>query len=238
MLFIRRDRKRPMHLQQSRSRRIFALRRPRIIFVITEIEDYFAKGCGRCERFATADCSTRRWAQGLAELRQLCLASGLDETVKWGHPCYMRGERNVALIGAFRDDFRLTFFNAALLKDSERILEKPGANTRDACMIRFDDAHTVSIHAGAIRAYLEEAVRYADAGVTPKKENAAFELPDELVEALDCDDELAEAFSALTPGRQRSYAIVLNAAKTSATRIARIAKFRDRIIAGKGANER
>jgi uncharacterized protein YdeI (YjbR/CyaY-like superfamily) len=105
-------------------------------------------------------------------------------------------------------------------------------------MIRFDDARTVATRAATIRAYLEEAVRYADAGETPKKVSAAFDLPDELVEALDCDAELAEAFRALTPGRQRSYAIALNTAKSSATRIARIAKFRDRIIAGKGANER
>ena len=33
--------------------------------MITDIEDYFTKGCGRCERFATADCSTRLIATGL-----------------------------------------------------------------------------------------------------------------------------------------------------------------------------
>jgi uncharacterized protein YdeI (YjbR/CyaY-like superfamily) len=65
-----------------------------------------------------------------------------------------------------------------------------------------------------------------------------IDMPDELVEALDADPELAEAFQALTPGRQRSYTFDLNQAKQSATRVARIAKFRDRIIAGKGAMER
>jgi uncharacterized protein YdeI (YjbR/CyaY-like superfamily) len=63
-------------------------------------------------------------------------------------------------------------------------------------------------------------------------------LPDELIEALDADPELAEAFHALTPGRQRSYVINLNGAKASATRQTRIARFRAQIIAGKGANER
>ena len=65
-----------------------------------------------------------------------------------------------------------------------------------------------------------------------------MELPEEMVEALDADAELAEAFARLTPGRQRSYAIALGRAKTSATRIARIGRFRGKILAGKGATER
>ena len=59
-----------------------------------------------------------------------------------------------------------------------------------------------------------------------------------LTEALDADPELAEAFQALTPGRRKSYLFNLNQAKHPATRAARIEKFRERIIAGKGAMER
>ena len=61
--------------------------------------------------------------------------------------------------------------------------------------------------------------------------------PDELIEALDGDPELAEAFQALTPGRQKSYMFNLNQARQSATRVARIERFREKIIAGKGAME-
>jgi uncharacterized protein YdeI (YjbR/CyaY-like superfamily) len=78
---------------------------------------------------------------------------------------------------------------------------------------------------------------YAEAGVKPAREPQDLELPIELVDALDDDPELAEAFHALTPGRQRSYVINLAGAKAAATRIARIAKFRGRILDGKGANE-
>jgi uncharacterized protein YdeI (YjbR/CyaY-like superfamily) len=45
-------------------------------------------------------------------------------------------------------------------------------------------------------------------------------------------------FQALTPGRQKSYMFNLNQAKQSATRVARIEKFREKIIAGRGAMER
>jgi uncharacterized protein YdeI (YjbR/CyaY-like superfamily) len=55
--------------------------------MITRIEDYFTKGCGRCERFATPDCSTRPWIGGLEHLRRICLDVGLEETLKWAHPC-------------------------------------------------------------------------------------------------------------------------------------------------------
>jgi uncharacterized protein YdeI (YjbR/CyaY-like superfamily) len=206
--------------------------------MITEIEDFFSKGCGRCDRFATADCSTRQWAHGLNELRRICLASGLVETVKWGHPCYMHAGRNIVIIGAFRGDFRLSFFHAALMKDPEGVLEKQGPNTQRPDMIRFVDNAQVTKMEPVILSYLKEAMGYAQAGIKPPKEESEIELPDELVEALDSDPELAEAFHGLTPGRKKSYAINLNSVKKSETRISRIAKFRDHILAGKGALER
>ncbi|GHE90729.1 OmdA-family protein [Aliiroseovarius zhejiangensis] len=206
--------------------------------MITDVDDYFVDGCGRCGRFATPDCSTRIWADGLHDLRAICLGAGLSETVKWGHPCYMLGDRNIALIGAFRGDFRLTFFNAALMKDPEKLLEKPGPNTQTPCLIRFTDPTQVTALAPVIRSYLAEATSYAEAGILPRKTEASFDLPDELVEVLAADPDLASAFDALTPGRQRSYVINLTSAKKSATRFARIDRFRNKILAGKGANER
>ncbi len=206
--------------------------------MITDIEDYFTIGCGRCCRFATPACSTRTWGAGLAALRRICRDAGLVETVKWGHPVYVHAGRNVAIIGAFRGDFRLTFFDAALMQDPERILERQGPNTQVADMIRFTDNAQVDGLAPVIRAYLSEAMGYAEAGLKPAKVASSPVLPAALVEALDADAELAEAFHALTPGRKKSYVIALSSAKTAATRLARIARFRPQILAGKGANER
>jgi uncharacterized protein YdeI (YjbR/CyaY-like superfamily) len=206
--------------------------------MIADIEDYFSKGCGRCERFATPDCSTRRWLRGLTDLRLICRDAGLVETVKWGHPCYMHAGRNIVILGAFRGDFRLGFFAAALLEDRDGVLEKPGPNARNPEVIRFtDNARPVEMRS-VILSYLNEAKGYAEAGVDAPKEEREIELPGELVEAFISDPELAEAFRSLTPGRQRSYVINLASARTSPTRTSRIAKFRDKIIAGKGAMER
>ena len=92
--------------------------------------------------------------------------------------------------------------------------------------------------APVLRAYLAEAMGYAEAGILPDREQREVDLPDELVEALASDPELSEAFDALTPGRQRSHALVIGGAKASATRHARVERARGRIFAGKGANER
>lgn len=206
--------------------------------MITEIETFFAKGCGRCERFATPDCSTRRWLHGLEQLRRICLDVGLEETLKWAHPCYVHAGRNIALMGAFRGDYRLSFFDAALLKDPDGVLEKAGPNTRHAGTLRLTRNEQVEELEPIIRAYLNEAMGYAEAGTRPPKEEHELELPDELIEALDADPELAEAFHALTPGRRKSYVIHLASAKKPETRVRRIEKARDKILAGKGAMER
>lgn len=206
--------------------------------MITRIEDYFEKGCGRCARFDTDDCSARIWQQGLRALRDLCRAAGLEEAVKWGHPCYMHNGRNIALIGAIRAGIGLSFFNAALMRDPENVLRKQGPNTRNPDMIKFSGADEVARLAPVVRAYLSEAIRYAEAGIKPAKDTSELELPDELVTVLDDDPALAEAFAALTPGRQKSYVLMVNGAKALETKLSRIAKARDKILAGKGAHDR
>lgn len=206
--------------------------------MITEIEDYFSKGCGRCERFDTPDCSTAKWAEGLSALRRICLDLGLVETVKWGHPTYMHAGRNVAILGALRSNLRITFFHASLLSDPHHVLERQGPNTQHADVIRFTENPGVVKMEPVVRAYLREAMGYAEAGIKPTKEARALELPPELSEALSADPELEEAFHLLTPGRQKSYVIHLSSTKKPETRVKRIDKFRLHILAGKGATER
>ena len=206
--------------------------------MISEPDDFFTKGCGRCDRFATPDCSTRPWIDGLNGLRRICLDLGLEETVKWGRPCYMHAGRNVALFGAFRGDFRLNLMNPGLLSDTEGVLERQGPNTQTPGTIRFTSAARVGEMAPVIRAYLRQLMDHAEAGTKPPKTQRDLDMPGELIDALDADPELAEAFHALTPGRRKSYMFNLNQARHSATRVARIEKFRALIFAGKGAMER
>lgn len=116
--------------------------------------------------------------------------------------------------------------------------EKQGPNTRHPDMIRFTDNALVAKLEPVIAFYLKEAMGYAEAGVRPPKERSEIELPGEMIDALNCDPEIASAFHPLTPGRQKSYVINLNSARKTETRISCITNFRDKILAGKGAMER
>lgn len=68
--------------------------------MITEIEDYFTKGCGRCERFDTPDCSTRQWIDGLNHLREICQDMGESYVINLNSA--KKSETRVARILKFR----------------------------------------------------------------------------------------------------------------------------------------
>lgn len=206
--------------------------------MITDADDFFTKGCGRCARFDTPDCSTRPWIEGLEHLRRICRDMGLEETIKWAHPTYVYAGRNIAIMGAFRGDFRLSFMNPGLLDDTKGVLQPQGPNSQTPGMLRFTTVEQVGQMESTIRIYLQQLMDHAKIGTKAPKVERQIDMPEELREALEADPELSEAFLALTPGRQKSYLFNLNQAKQPATRVSRIEKFRDRIIAGKGALER
>lgn len=206
--------------------------------MITDADEFFVRGCGRCSRFGTPECSIHPWIDGLVHLRKICLGAGLEETVKWAHPTYMHSGRNIAILGAFRNDFRISFMNASLLRDNKGVLEPQGPNSSTPGMLRFSDVAQVGNRERSIRGFLRQLMDHAEAGTKPPKVAVDIDMPSELSEALDGDPELAEAFYALTPGRQKSYLFNISQARQSATRFTRIEKFRDKIIAGKGALER
>jgi len=56
-------------------------------------------------------------------------APKLVETVKWGHPCYVGGEK-VCSIVAYTDHVNLAFFRGADLADPEGLLEGTGKEMR------------------------------------------------------------------------------------------------------------
>jgi len=69
------------------------------------------------------------------------------------------------------------------------------------------------------------------------KKTSEFAVPAELQTKLDAIPALKKAFQALTPGRQRGYLLYFAAPKQSKTREARIEKYRQQILKGKGLND-
>jgi len=66
------------------------------------------------------------------------------------------------------------------------------------------------------------------------EKNRKVEVPEELEIMLDEFPEFKAAFQALTPGRQRAYIFHFSGPKQSKTRSARVEKYRQKIMNGKG----
>lgn len=179
-----------------------------------------------------------KWQEELKHLRKIALSTQLAETIKWGVPCYVFGESNIILLGAFKAFCSISFFKGSLLQDPNGILSKPGENSQSVRMLKFTDLDQIRQLAPLIKAYIVEAIEIEKAGLKPALEKSVdLEFPEELLQILDKDAAFKAAFTALTPGRQRGYNLFFTAAKQPATRITRIEKYRQQILDGKGIND-
>ena len=180
------------------------------------------------------------WRDPLRLLRQIMLDLDLVEEIKWKHPCYTHAGQNVCIFGNFRDGANVSFFLGALLDDPQQLLEKVGENTRAGRLIRFESVADIHNKRSALEALLNQAINHAAKGTKFDFEGTRDERPepDELVEAHMSDVIYRQAWEALTPGRRRAWLIHFTSAKQSQTKTNRIAKARDKVLAGKGWNER
>lgn len=204
-----------------------------------DFDQYLDSGCGRCEFGGTPDCKVRSWTKELTMLRKILAQTDLTEEIKWSAPCYTHRGRNILTLSALKESAVVSFFRGAELSDPAKILEKPGENSRFARYIRFTEPKRITSLKITLCEYIREAIEIEQSGkaVTPSDEGAT-EHPHELTALFESDPKFADAFAALTPGRQRGYLIHFTSAKQSKTRTARIEKCRPKIFAGKGWNER
>jgi uncharacterized protein YdeI (YjbR/CyaY-like superfamily) len=125
-----------------------------------------------------------------------------------------------------------------LLKDPKGILIQQTKNVQSARQIRFTSLAEINKQKAAVKAYITEAIAVEKSGAkVQKKAVADYEMPAEFLNRLDDDPELAEAFRALTPGRQKGYLLHFAGAKQSATRAARVEKHAPRILRGLGLDD-
>jgi uncharacterized protein YdeI (YjbR/CyaY-like superfamily) len=202
------------------------------------VDQYLAEGCGRCKLHATPDCKVHRWAAELRALRALLMSCGLTEERKWGMPCYTIKGKNVIMLFAWKDCCALSFFKGVLLTDTDGLLQLPGENSHEGRIVRFTSMQQIIDHEPALRTLVFEAIDAEEKGIKiPARPAAAQPMPEELATRLAADPALREAFTRLTPGRQRGYLLHIAGAKQSATREARIDRCAPSILAGKGLNE-
>ncbi len=176
------------------------------------------------------------WREEMRALRPILLDCGLDEALKWAKPCYAHDGENIAIMQPMKDFLALMFFKGALVDDPDGLLREQGPNSRAAKRLEFTGIDAIMAAEAQVRALVASAIAVETSGakLPPRGE---LELPEELTEALADDAELSAAFDALTPGRQRGYALHIAGAKQAETRRNRIAKHRPRILAGKGLHD-
>ncbi len=181
--------------------------------------------------------ASEQWPDEMRELRPILLNSGLTEQFKWRKPCYSHDGTNIVIIQEMKEFLALMFFKGALLNDPDDVLVDQGPNSRSARRMQFTSVDEVVRLAGTIAAYVAEAIAVEEKGleVGPAPE---LVLVDELASHLQADPRLEAAFEALTPGRQREYNMYFAAAKQATTRNARIDRYRDTILDGKGLRDR
>jgi uncharacterized protein YdeI (YjbR/CyaY-like superfamily) len=179
----------------------------------------------------------KTWRAEMQKIRSILLECGVDEDLKWGKPCFQFGDKNIAIIQPFKAHCALMFFKGALLEDTHGLLRSQGENTQSALRLEFTSE--AQIKKTVLKSYVKQAIELEKAGrKVDFKAKRMLELPDELTEILQRDGRLANAFDALTPGRQRGYVLYFIGAKKSETRTARIKKYIPKILAGLGFHDR
>ncbi|MBN8571741.1 MAG: DUF1801 domain-containing protein [Ignavibacteria bacterium] len=180
----------------------------------------------------------RKWQEEVKQLRTIILSSGLTEELKWRHPCYTLNKNNVVLIHDFKEYCALLFHKGALMKDTKGILIQQTENVQSARQIRFTSLKEIVKLRATIKAYIKEAIAIEKAGLKVEmKKTSEYKMPEEFKNELNENSELKAAFEALTPGRQRGYLLHFSAPKQSKTREARVKKYINLIIDGKGLND-
>jgi len=178
------------------------------------------------------------WHDELEQLRRIVLDCGLTEELKWGTPCYTFQKSNIVLIHVFKEYCALLFFKGALLKKTHGLLIQQTENVQAARQIRFTNVQEIIENEANVKAHIYEAIEVEKAGLKfTFKKTTEFNVPVEFQEKLDENQILKSAFETLTPGRQRAYLLFFSAPKQAKTREARIEKYTEQILKGKGLND-
>ena len=197
------------------------------------VDEYFDIGCGRCKLVGTPSCKVNKWRELLLSIRRLVLKSGLTEERKWGVPCYTWEGKNVVIIGALKEYCSISFFKGALLADDSGLLQKPGDNSNAGRVIRLTHLSQLSANESQILSLIRQSIEIERKGLVVPKNSQPIPTPQELQDRFDESPVFESAFRSLTPGRQKEYLLYFSQAKQSATRIARIERYYQKILAGK-----
>ena len=178
-----------------------------------------------------------KWHDEYALLREISLATGLTEDLKWGQPCYTLNDKNVFLLHAFKEYIAVFFHKGVIMKDPKGILIQQTPNVQAGRQLRFKNLEEIVKAKKVIKAYMAEAIAVEEAGIeVPMKKPVPVELPADIAAAMKKIPGLSVAFKKLTPSCQREYMMYFESAKKAETRVSRVEKYAEKILSGKRMN--
>jgi len=180
---------------------------------------------------------TTTWHDEYEVLREIALATGLDEDLKWGQPCYTLNGKNIFLLHSFKEYIAVFFMKGVVMKDPKSILIQQTPNVQAGRQIRFKNLEEIVKAKKVIKAYMAEAIAVEEAGIeVPMKKAAPVEIPKDIAAAMKKIPGLPSAFKKLTPSCQKEYMLYFDGAKKEETRISRVEKYAEKILSGKRMN--
>jgi uncharacterized protein YdeI (YjbR/CyaY-like superfamily) len=152
-------------------------------------------------------------------------------------PCYTINGNNVFIISAFKNFCSVNFFQGVLLEKESDLLVKQGDNIQTGRIIKIDERVDLDAIGEEIKMLMNKAKENELSGLKGVVQKNPEPIPEELTEKFKEIPELKKAVESLTPGRQRGYVLYFSQAKQSKTRTARIEKYIDKILSGKGFHD-
>ncbi len=178
------------------------------------------------------------WRSVLERVRAVMKASELEETVKWGAPCYTLNGKNLVGLVAFKDFVSIWFHQGALLRDEHGVLVN-AQEGRTKAMRQWRVRSEDEIDETILRAYVRETIENQRQGREIKADrNKPLQIPGELAAAMADDPDILDRFEALSPGKRREYAEYIAEAKRAETKIKRLEKIVPMILAGHGLHDK
>lgn len=178
-----------------------------------------------------------QWTEELSLLKSILDKSGLQPAIKWGMDVYTFKGKNVVGFLGFKNHFALWFYNGVFLTDPYKVLVNAQKDVTKA-MLQWRFTSIDQIDEARILEYIREAIRNEEEGRTWKpQKSVAQTLPEIMEQAFENNPQLADAFHALTPYKQKEYIGHIDSAKREGTRLARLEKAIPMILEGRGLND-
>ncbi len=170
----------------------------------------------------------------LAQLRSAVHAGcpGVVETIKWGMPFYLHGDRILANMAAFKQHCSFRFWNGREAAEHGKSDEAMGQFGRLATLRDLPPKRELVL-------VVKQAVALIDAGGTqtratkPRSPAAQPDMPAELGHALARHAPARKTFEALSPSQRREYIEWIAEAKRDETRARRLAQAIEWLAEGK-----